>query len=331
MNLQEAYSVLELDNNAEEKEVKKAFRKLAAKHHPDTNKDPNTETKFKQINEAYQTITNPPEQNFNPFQGGMPEGLQDFLSNGFFNFGQNQRHIENITLNTTISFEESILGTKKDIKFSRKIKCNSCNGKGKIVLDNGCNVCKGKGKTTTVQGNTMYQQTCQSCKGKTNSKDCTCKDGTINSEISKTVNIPGGVTSENILRIQSMGNFINSQFNQDQYTDAHLHITVTPHESLILENDEVIYNLTIPLLEALQGSTKEVPTVLGTKSIEINKLSKHKDCIIIPKVGINKQGNQKVILNVEYPSDINKLVSLLSINSNLGILEPNNIRPDHMH
>ena len=97
----------------------------------------------------------------------------------------------------------------------------------------------------------------------------------------------------------------------DQYTDVLLTIKVSPHNSLHLEDNDVVCEKEISLLDAIQGATVPVPTIDGFQMIDIIPLSKNKDEVIIPNLGVNKTGNQRVRLNVSYPDNIDALVELL--------------------
>lgn len=305
MNLKEAYSTLNLDSNATEEEVKKRYKELTRKYHPDVNKEPDADAKFKKINEAYARIK----------EGDEPE--QESLFSGFegFNpFGTRNRIVpQHISLQTSISFQESVLGVKKNIVFDRKSKCNDCDGQGKVKLHNGCEKCKGRGQVTTSRGQMIFVQTCDKCAGKIKVEGCkTCSgEGSLDSHCNINVSIPGGVSDGNILRLAGMGNYIGNFMGLEQSSDVHLHIEVQNNTQLFLEGADVVSTLKISLLEALQGCTKIVPTVLEDKKIEINAKSKNKDVVLIPKHGVNKKGNQKVILEVEYPDDIESIINAL--------------------
>jgi molecular chaperone DnaJ len=309
MNLKEAYQTLGLSEQASEEEVKKKYKELTRKYHPDVNKEPDADAKFKKINEAYQTIKNPQpaqDQNFrdNPF-GGNPFAYNPFK----------QRRVvaEHIALETTIDFQESVLGSKKNITYNRKVKCGSCDGHGELKLDNGCTKCKGKGQISITRGSMVFIQTCDKCYGRTSLENCkTCSgEGSLDAEVNITVTIPGGVMDGNILRLANIGHFIGQFMGLEQHSDVHLHINVKNNSNLHLEGTDVISSVDISLLEALQGCQKNVATVLGDKQITIKPLSKHNDYVLIPKVGVNKLGNQKVFLHIHYPQNINKLIDAL--------------------
>lgn len=312
MRLTEAYKILDMLPNSSADDVKKRYRELSKKYHPDLNKDPGAEDKFKKINEAYSVIQKGEEE---------PENLSEF--NPFsafginFNRSNNFRTESNIVIGTDISFNESILGIKKEISFNRKGKCNDCNGQGTLPLDNGCDKCNGKGQVTVRQDNMIFVQTCNKCMGRTKIKKCqTCQaTGVLETQVNLHVTIPGGVITGNILRLAGMGNYIGSRSfigAMDQFTDVHLHIHVAPDSNLKLEGETVICALQISLLEALQGCRKTVKTVMGDRDVVINPLSRNNEEIIIPRVGVNGIGNQKVILDVRYPQDTSKLIHLLS-------------------
>ena len=127
------------------------------------------------------------------------------------------------------------------------------------------------------------------------------------------VSVPAGICNGNTLRLQGMGHYAGSVFGMsDQYSDAFCHITVTEQEGLSVQNEHVISHLDISLLDALKGCSKSVDTIFGEKNIDIPSQSKNKDEIIIPHLGIAEVGDQKVILNIQYPSNIDALIEMLS-------------------
>lgn len=314
MKVKEAYETLGLPETASEEEVKKAFRKLAAKHHPDVNKDADAEKQFKKINEANQVITSgqssdpedrmpPPRSPFNPF-------------NDFFRANQSSSFhpADNISLSTTISFKESVLGIKKDIKFSRKAKCAACNGQGKTLINNGCSKCGGRGNLVEKRGNMIFTSTCDKCQGRSQTLPCKpcLGQGIMDSEASVSVSIPGGIQNDNILRLHGMGHYVGFSFMfQEQHTDVHLRVSVIPEPDLELDGMDVITTLNLSLLEALEGIEKEVKTIDGKQTIKVVPLSRNREEISLPKLGVNKIGNQRVILNVQYPDQVEPLINAL--------------------
>src|ERR1700690_4210551 len=133
MDLKTAYSILELSSEASPEEAKKKYRELSKKRHPDIDKTLGAEERFKKINEAYQVVSTgestdrvPESQNWNPF---IKRSYSEFSV-------QHEIHAEIISLSTSISFVESVLGCKKDIKYKRNVKCQICNGIGEQTINN---------------------------------------------------------------------------------------------------------------------------------------------------------------------------------------------------
>jgi molecular chaperone DnaJ len=302
MNLAQARQILGIDQSASPEDAKRAYRNLAKTMHPDINKDPDSENKFKQINEAY-----------NVFQKGEEEPPH-FNHDGFNPFEQHiVRDARNIDLHATISFKDSVFGCKQDVKFTRNAKCADCNGRGSQKINNGCQECGGQGKVHGRQGPMIFTRTCNKCLGRTESAKCSpCNGaGTVSTDTSIAVTVPGGIQDGNILRLNNMGNFAGSFMTLDQYTNADLHVSVTQEPDLHLDGTSVVSTIDLSLLEAIQGCTKSVKTVLGKQEIKISPLAKNKDEIIIPRLGVDRQGNQRVILNVNYPNDLSTLIEAL--------------------
>lgn len=308
MKLEEAYSILEIPKGTNPEDAKKKYRELTKKYHPDINKDPGAEDKFKKINEAYQVVSS-----------GKSTDREDRAPQGYGNpfnpFGR-QQHFQssNIEITTILSFKESVLGCKKELKLNRKTKCKDCNGNGEVSQNNGCDKCGGKGQVVSRQGYSVMIETCNKCYGRTTVDPCnTCgTQGMLDAEATITVSVPGGVQNGNILRLGGMGNYAGNFGPMEQHTDVFLHLQVTPEPGLELVGGDVVSNLQISLLEALKGSRRTIKTILGDKEVEIKSKSRNKEEVIIPHVGVNRQGNQRVILDVQYPENIEKLVDLLS-------------------
>jgi len=303
MNLKEAYATLELAQGTAPEEAKKRYRELTKKYHPDINKDAGAEDKFKKINEAYQII-----------QTGKGTDLQDRhpQQGGFHR--QQVIQLENIEVGLTISFKESVLGCKKEIKYSRQSKCRDCGGAGDIKLNNGCKKCGGKGQIVNRQGNMVMVTTCNECYGRANVAECTvCHGaGTVQVDASVHVSVPAGIMNGNTLRLQGMGNYAGSFLGlADQHTDAFCHVTVTQEAGLNIEGTNVISHLTIPLLDALRGCKCKVKTIHGDKEIQVKPQSRNRDEVIIPHCGVGGAGDQKVVLDVEYPKNTDKLIGVL--------------------
>jgi len=314
VNLEEAREVLGLSPSDGPDEAKKKFRSLSKKYHPDVSEDPDAEAKFKRLNEAYDYIKSGKgdEPDFQGFKSGGPSW--DGFGFGGDPFAQKYHiRIEHIQKDITISFKESVWGSKKNIMFKRKIKCDSCNGNGSVRLNNGCVKCGGIGMINSIRGNMMISQTCPQCLGSVKNEVCSScsgngyKSGTTSLEIT----IPAGIINGNVLRLQGMGNYAGKMMGMDQASDVHVVVSVLPEEGLSIEGRDVVSHLNVSLLEALKGTKKKVKTVDGVRDIDIKPKSKHKDNIVIPNLGVAKVGAHRVILDVDYPSDIDDIIQIL--------------------
>lgn len=305
MNVKEAYATLDLAQGASPEEAKKKYRELTKKYHPDVNKELGAEDKFKKINEAYQIVQSG--------RGTDPEDRMPYGGGGFHR--QQVVQLENVELNLTISFKESVLGCKKEVKYARQSKCQPCGGAGEIKLNNGCKKCGGKGQVIIKQGQMVMVSTCNECYGRASTETCTsCSgNGTVHTDVSVHVSVPAGIQNGNTLRLQGMGNYAGSFMGfADQHTDAFCHIAVTPEPGLNIEGHSVVSHITIPLLDALRGCKRKVKTIHGDKEIQIKPQSRNRDEVIIPHHGVSGAGDQRVILDVQYPKNTDKLIGVLS-------------------
>lgn len=323
MKKSEAYKELELSETASKEETKKQFKKLASKFHPDINKETGAEDKFKKINEAYQSIENDKfDEDFKigNIPGGWRVNVSDFAgafsdldfsnwARSAFNHADENYIVEDISLSETISFKESVLGCKKEIKYNCYIMCAKCQGIGSYTVHNGCKECNGKGKTVSQNKNIFYQQTCKTCKGKIKKESCQdcSEEGRIKTDRTISISIKPGIINGTILRLPGMGNFSGYVGN----SNVLITINVISESHLKLEKNDVITEVSISLLQALKGCTHIVNTIDGTQEISIPALSKNKDEVILSKLGVNRDGNERVIVNIEYPSNIDKLIEAL--------------------
>jgi len=323
MKKAEAYAILGLNETASKEEVKKAFKTKAKELHPDINKSTNAEQDFKRANEAYQAIENDNfDDNFGP---GVRFDTSPFsnMNWDFINWGHGQQtinfgdihfsqhiEVEDILLNQTISFKESIIGCKREIKYNCYVMCSKCQGNGEYVVHNGCKDCNGKGKKVNQNKNMFIQQMCPTCRGKVKTeacKDCS-EEGKIQTERTISVSIKPGITDGTILRLTGMGNYSGYMIGN---SNALITVKVEKADNLELKDNDVITNISISLLQAIRGCTQEVNTIDGKQEIIVPPLSKNKDEVILPNLGVNRTGNEKVIVNIEYPSNIDKLIEVL--------------------
>jgi molecular chaperone DnaJ len=313
MKLSEAYKIINLSSDATPEEVKKQYKKLAKEFHPDVNKAPDAEATFKKISEAYQTIQagkdEPPVADWGGFTN---QHIHDIFNRNGPGRATKQHLSSNIDLYTTISFKDAVQGCKIEITYSRQIKCPHCQGSGNKPTNNGCKTCGGAGQVVSRNGSHVFIRTCSECLGRSQSNPCTnCSStGLIETEASVHVSVPAAMVDGNVLRLQGMGNFAGTFMGlQDQYTDVYLRVKVTPQSGLRLEGKDVVSNLTLPLLDALRGCTRTVPTIDGDKEIVIDGGIKNKEEMVL-SVG-DHNIRHRVIFTVNYPDDKARLIDIL--------------------
>lgn len=306
MSKRDYYEVLGVEKGASEADIKKAFRKMARKYHPDMNRDDPkaAEEKFKEVNEAYEVLSDSQKRAqydqfghaaFDPsagggFGGGFSGGFGDFGDLGdifgsiFGNgFGGGRRRNPNapergddIGLRVTVAFEEAAFGAKKDISYTRIAKCPDCSGSGaeKGSSAETCSVCHGSGQRIVVQrmGGMSFQstQTCDACRGtgKVIKNPCTkCRGaGTIRENKKLTVNIPAGIDDGERIALRGMG---CDGKNGGPAGDLILTVSVRKHSVFERDGYHIYCEVPITVAEATLGAEIDIPTLEGKTKFEI--------------------------------------------------------------
>ena len=299
-NKRDYYEVLGVSKTASDDEIKKAYRSLAKKYHPDMNPgNQEAEMKFKEANEAYAVLSDSDKRAkydqfghaaFDPASGmgggggfGGFGGFGDFdfgdIFSSFFGGGGSQRSRQNapiegddIVTSVTIDFEEAAFGTKKEVNFARIETCGECSGSGaaKGTKPDTCQTCHGSGRVT-VQQQTMlgYMQTqrpCQSCRGtgkiiKDPCKECNGK-GRIKINKRLEVNIPAGIDDGQNIVLRGQG---SAGVNGGANGDLIIEVRVRRHSIFDREGNNIYCDVPISFAEAALGAEIEVP-VLGGKT-----------------------------------------------------------------
>jgi molecular chaperone DnaJ len=271
------YEVLGVEEKASQDDIKKAYRKLAKEYHPDKGGD---EAKFKQISEAYDTLSDDGKRNAydnrnnnpfggNPFGGGNP--FEDMFG-GMFGGRQTAQHKRGApdkVIDIDISVFESFLGSEKTINYGRKVNCNSCNGSGGDKIT--CNPCNGTGVITQVVGNgffqQMFQSPCNACQGRGYNYTKVCHDcnGATTKDSFETfrVGIPKGIDDGQFLRLEGKGDYKNGMFG-----NLILRVRLVPNDNFEKSGNNLIYNLFFDK-NTLEKDVFEVPHPDGTMSINI--------------------------------------------------------------
>lgn len=318
MNKTEAFKVLGLEQSANDDDIRKKFRKLAAKKHPDVNKEENAEAEYKKLSEAYEYLKehkdDPEFQEWgSPFGGSSPFGGGFPFPNVEFPNMQQTWQAPPASTKINISFKESVLGCDKDIILERFKNCADCKGTRSISTDKTCPNCNGQGMKRSEQnmGNRriIMQSLCHDCNATGNIQKICNKCSGKGYKPEKTelnIHIPGGIQNSNIIRLNGAGH-IHGHFQEE----ALVAITVDSDPDMILVGSDVISTIEISLIDALKGTSKEVRTVLGNKEIKINQSFKNGEEVILENHGVEKLGSHRFVITVEYPEDTQKLIEFL--------------------
>lgn len=321
--MKDYYKVLGVEKDASQDDIKKKYRKIAFKYHPDKapeDKKQEYEEKFKEVAEAYSVLSDPQkrDQYDNPHSGfdfgGFGMSVEDIINNfmggrsGFDPFGRRRGRKNNIVvgkivkLDTSISFEDMVKGCDKEIKYSRPIHCESCNGKGypPEVEPETCKRCNGTGMVESRNGFTLISYTCPDCSGSGNIIKERCKDcngGFVNKKASVKINIPPGVNNGTIFKCSGAGG------QGDIFGDLLIRVRVQEHPHFHRVHNNIVSSLRIDFTEAILGAEKRVDTVFGNRKVKIFPGTQHGDSIKIKGDGI--RGSDHVVsVIVDIPKEI---------------------------
>ncbi len=337
--------MLGVQKGASDDEIKKAFRKQAKKYHPDLNPgDKEAEAKFKEVNEAYEVLSNKEKrQRYDRFGfagvdpnygagsaaygGGNPFGqdidINDIFNSFFGGFGgrntRNQnapRRGSDVEASVTISFEEAAKGCKKEVVYQNVESCTECGGTGasKGTQLKTCPSCNGTGQVTvqkrTPFGIVQTSQTCDKCrgKGKIIEKPCAkCSGaGRIRSSRTVTVTIPAGISQDQILNIGGHG---NSGYNGGPAGDLHVYINVKKHDIFERKGDDVWCEIPLTFSQAALGYEVTVPTLDGKAKYTVHPGTQPGDIFKLKGKGIQHlnskgRGDQYVRVTIEVPRNL---------------------------
>ena len=334
-NKRDYYEVLGVEKGAADEQIKKAYRRLAAKYHPDVNHEPDAEKKFKEINEAYEVLSDSEKRsrydqfgfagvdpNFNPnagFGGGFG-GFGGFgdLGDIFGDFFGGGSRGENIVAQVQITFEEAAFGVKKEINVARVENCDKCGGSGAApgTQRETCSNCHGTGSVRTTQnfmGMTMQSQSpCPKCKGKGTIITTPCErckgKGKIRRSHKIAVDIPAGIDDGQSVRVREQG---NAGANGGPNGDVLVAVSIAPHAIFERDGANVLCEMPISFTQAACGAEIEVPTLDGKVRYNVPEGTQTGTTFRlkgkgIPYVGYKNRGDQYVTVVVETPTRLTK-------------------------
>ena len=337
------YDVLGVSKTATEDEIKKAYRSLAKKYHPDLNPgNKEAEEKFKEVNEAYETLSDPqkrsqydqfghagPQQGFGGagFGGGFDGfgGINDIFEAFFGGGGRRSsggasstrpRQGDDIEQTVTIDFMESINGCKREIKVNVEDECSSCGGSGAYSKNdiNICGRCHGRGSVIVEQnslfGRIQTQTTCPKCGGRGQEITRKCEScggkGRVRKSKNITVDIPAGIADGMSMRIEGKG---YAGYNGGPNGDIYIHVRVKKHETFNRDGDDIYLEIPITISQAVLGDTIEVPTVYGNETLKIPAGTQSHTKFTMRGKGARNirskiNGNQYVTVKIEIPTNL---------------------------
>jgi len=330
------YEVLGIDRNATGEEIRKAFRKLAFKYHPDHNHDDKAGDRFKEVNEAYEVLSDADKRAaYDRFGHG---GAESLFGRGFegFDFGgfgdifdaffggaatatrQAPRRGVDLRYGITITFEEAALGCEKEITISRIESCSLCQGvgckPGSQPLQ--CPSCNGTGQVRRVHqslfGRFAHTTTCPQChgEGRIITEPCPRCRGTGKEKHKRDipVKIPAGVDNGSHIRLIGEG---EAGTRGGPAGDLYITLSVKKHEFFTRQGDDILYELSINLVQAALGTDVEVPTLNGETKLKIPAGSQTGQVFRLKSQGIahlhvGGHGDQLVTLFVVIPDSLTK-------------------------
>ena len=338
------YEILGIDKNASKDEIKSAFRKMARQWHPDINKAPEAEAKFKELGKAYETLMDDDKRatydrygedglnnaGFNtqgPFANGfgdLEEVFNSFFGGGFGGFGGSRRHDPNapqrgddLRLDIEIDFEDAVFGMNKEVKIDHLEVCPTCKGTGakEGSRPQTCQTCGGRGSvqqtTRTVLGQFTQIVTCPHCHGKGTIISDPCPDckGKGRKDVEKKIDlkIPAGVDNGSKMRLSQEG---DAGINGGVAGDLYIVIHVKPSQYYKRDGINVYTTLDITPAQAVLGDVIKVKTLDGEKEISIPTGIQHNEAVKIKGAGVPNiskpsiRGEHIVVVNIKTPTHI---------------------------
>jgi len=335
---QDFYELLGVDRGAEKSAIKKAYRKMAMKYHPDKNPDDaEAEEMFKAVNEAYQVLSDDEKRSIydrygkagleghgqgGGFGGGGFDDLssvfEEMFGSAFGGGGRSSRQRKtynynlDIAVQVNLEFNEAVFGCKKEVDFKYKTACKPCKGTGaKDGKLSTCSTCGGQGQVHSRQGFMTFAQTCPTCQGTGQAVSSSCKkcSGTGYDEVKDSfkVDIPEGVNDGMRIRVSNKGNIAPDGTRGDLY----LQVSVKEDSHFVRHDDDIYLEAPIFFTQVALGDKIKVPGLRGELELEIPAGAKDKQQFKFRGEGVKSvqgygKGDLVVQIKIEYPKSLNE-------------------------
>ncbi|BAB05067.1 molecular chaperone DnaJ [Halalkalibacterium halodurans] len=336
MSKRDYYEVLGVDRNASADEVKKAYRKLARKYHPDVNKAPDAEDKFKEVKEAFDTLSDPQKKahydqfgHTDPNQGFGGGGAGDFggfsdIFDMFFGGGGGRRNPNaprqgaDLQYTMTLEFKEAVFGKETTIEIPREETCHTCSGSGAKpgTKPESCPHCGGSGQLNIEQntpfGRVVNRRVCHHCEGTgkyIKHKCATCGGkGKVRKRKKINVKVPAGIDHGQQIRLSGQG---EAGVNGGPAGDLYIVFNVKPHEFFERDGDDIYCEMPLTFVQVALGDEIEVPTLNGKVKLKIPAGTQTGTSFRlrgkgVPNVHGRGQGDQHVQVRVITPKQLSE-------------------------
>ena len=331
------YSILGVTKNSSEEDIKKAFRKLAQKYHPD--KKDGDEAKFKEASEAYAVLSDKKKRaeydTYGKTFAGGPQGFGGFDFSNFEGFGAEQnvefdlgdifgeffggtsgrsRRGRDISIDIELSFRESIFGTDRRVLISKIAACDTCDGagakKGSVMIS--CSTCNGKGEIRESRnsffGTFTSTRTCPRCHGRGQLPETPCPmcrgEGVYKREEEVHVSVPAGVSDGEMIRMPGRGEMAPGAAAGDLYVKLH----VKQDSAFAREGNNLLTSLPIKLSDALLGGRYHVRSLEGDVAVEVPAGVTHGEVIRVRGKGVpygrGNRGDLLVRIDIQFPKKL---------------------------
>jgi molecular chaperone DnaJ len=352
------YEVLGVSRDASDEEIKKAFRALARKHHPDVaGHDPENEARFKEVGEAYQVLSDAERRRtydqygaeglrsggFDPGAGfnSMDDIFQSLFGQAFgggFGGGGGAAGGADILVETELTLDEVATGVERELAYDAVVVCSHCRGNGAepgTPIET-CDRCGGQGQlrqvTRTPFGQMVRGVVCDVCHGSGKVPETPCEvcdgSGRDRGKVKKTVEVPAGIEDGQRLRVAGLGHAGEAGGSAG---DLYVQVGVAPDGRFERQGTDLISTVRIPATEAMLGTTVSVPTLEGEREVELEAgVQPHHEETLrgagLPRLGGRRRGDQRIVVEVVVPTNLSEEQREMAERLDTT-LEPDNLAP----